>query len=336
MHSMNDFQKARADLMKRYGRVVLAGVFMLLLWGCAVHNNRPKALEACKIAVLLPGAAGDLSWNDTNLEGIAYCEKKFQIGIELMNNVKDSESEQVLVEYGEKGYDLVLASGEQFTDPVNTMAGQYPDTFFCIINGIRADYENVAAVRPREYEASYMAAVITGNIMETGTAGMIAGYPNEGMEHLLDVYEEKVREILRERGIEEAAFLRAYTNSWTDRSLGRKMAEQMIDSGAEILFVYSNEAGLGCIEAARDQGAKVIGFSSNPTREHPDTVVASIKFDFGKLYEWILSRYENGRLRGKRTEEVGLKEEIFVPVYSSHISQEIREKVEQEQRRDEK
>ncbi len=322
--------------MKRYGRVVLAGVFMLLLWGCAVHNNRPKALEACKIAVLLPGAAGDLSWNDTNLAGIAYCEKKFQIGIELMNNVKDSESEQLLVEYGEKGYDLVLASGEQFTDPVNTMAGQYPDTFFCIINGIRADYENVAAVRPREYEASYMAAVITGNIMETGTAGMIAGYPNEGMEHLLDVYEEKVREILRERGIEEAAFLRAYTNSWTDRSLGRKMAEQMIDSGAEILFVYSNEAGLGCIEAARDQGAKVIGFSSNPTREHPDTVVASIKFDFGKLYEWILSRYENGRLRGKRTEEVGLKEEIFVPVYSSQISQEIREKEEQEQRRDEK
>lgn len=318
--------------MKRYGRVLLAGVFMLLLWGCAVQNNRLKALEVCKIAVLLPGTAGDLSWNDTNLEGIAYCEEKFQIEIELMPNVKDMEAEQVLVEYGEKGYDLVLASGEQFTDPVNTMAGQYPDTFFCIVNGIRADHENVSAVRPREYEASYLAAVITGNIMETGTSGMIAGYPNDGMEHLLDVYEDKVREILRERGIEDAAFLRAYTNSWTDRSLGRKMAEQMIDSGAEVLFVYSNEAGLGCIEAARDLGAKVIGFSSNPTREHPDTVVASIKFDFGKLYEWILSRYESGRLRGKRTEEVGLKEEIFVPVYSFHISREIQEKVEQELR----
>lgn len=305
---------------------------MLLLWGCAVQNNRLKALEVCKIAVLLPGTAGDLSWNDTNLEGIAYCEEKFQIEIELMPNVKDMEAEQVLVEYGEKGYDLVLASGEQFTDPVNTMAGQYPDTFFCIVNGIRANHENVSAVRPREYEASYLAAVITGNIMETGTSGMIAGYPNDGMEHLLDVYEDTVREILRERGIEDAAFLRAYTNSWTDRSLGRKMAEQMIDSGAEVLFVYSNEAGLGCIEAARDLGAKVIGFSSNPTREHPDTVVASIKFDFGKLYEWILSRYESGRLRGKRTEEVGLKEEIFVPVYSFHISREIQEKVEQELR----
>ena len=125
-------------MMKRYGRGLLTGAFMLLLLGCAVSNDRPKALEACKIAVLLPGAAGDLSWNDTNMEGI-----------EQMNNVEETEFEQVLVECGEQGYDLVLASGEQFTDSVNTMAGRYPDTFFCIVNGIRADHENVAAVRPR-------------------------------------------------------------------------------------------------------------------------------------------------------------------------------------------
>lgn len=51
--------------------------------------------------------------------------------------------------------------------------------------------------------------------------------------------------------------------------------------------------------------------------------------DFGKLYEWILSRYENGKLRGKKLEEVGQEEGIFVPVYSSGISPEIREKVKQ-------
>ncbi len=316
--------------MKRYGRVLLAGIFMLLLWGCALQDHGPRRdLKNSRIVVLLPGEGGDLSWNDTNMEGISYCEEKLGITIECRKNVQETEFEQVLVECAEKDYDLVLASGEQFTDSVNTTAERYPDTFFCIINGIRADQENVASVRPREYEASEMAAVITGNIAETGTIGMIAGYPNEGMEHLLDVYEEKVREILEERGMEKTVFLRAYTNSWTDQGLARKMAEQMIGSGAEILFVYSNEAGLGCIEAARAQGAKVIGFSSNPTREHPDTVAASIKFDFGKLYEWILSRYENGKLHGKKLEEVGQEEGIFVPVYSSGISPEIREKVKQ-------
>lgn len=325
------FQEVVTGFMKRYGRVLLAGIFMLLLWGCAVqdHSSRKK-LEEYKIVVILPGEEGDLSWNDTNMEGISYCEEKFQINIECIRNVEEEEAEQVLMECAKNGYDLVLTAGEQFTDSVNTVARQYPDTFFCIVNGIRADYENVAAVKPREYEASNMAAVITGNITEAGIIGMIAGYPNEGMEHLLDVYEKKVRSILEERGIENVRFLRAYTNSWTDKSLGRKIAEQVIDSGAETLFVYSNEAGLGCIEVARDRGAKVIGFSSNPTQEHPDTVVASIKFDFGKLYEWILFRFENGKLRGKRLEEVGMEEDIFVPVYSSHISAEIKEKVEQE------
>lgn len=327
----HSIQKAVINFMKRYGRAFLAGVFMLLLWGCAALDRSPrKNIEEYKIIAILPGEAGDLSWNDTNMDGIFYCEERFGIDIECTTNVDEEEAEQILLECGEKGYDLVLAAGEQFTDSVNTMAQRYPDTFFCIINGSYADHENVSAVRLREYEASNMAAVITGNIVKTGIIGMIVGYPNEGMEHLLDVYEEKTRLILEERGIENVRFLRAYTNSWADKSLGRKIAEQLIDSGAEILFVYSNEAGLGCIEAARERQTKMIGFSSNPTQEHPDTVVASIKFDFGRLYEWILVRYENGKLRGKRLEEVGMEEDIFVPVYSSHISPEIREKVKQE------
>lgn len=326
----HSIQKAVINFMKRYGRAFLAGIFMLLLWGCAALDHSPqKKLEEYKIIAILPGEAGDLSWNDTNMDGLSYCEERFGIDIECITNV-DEEAEQILLECGEKGYDLVLAAGEQFTDSVNTMAQRYPDTFFCIINGSHAEHENVSAVRLREYEASNMAAVITGNIAKTGIIGMIVGYPNDGMEHLLDVYEEKTRLILEERGIENVRFLRAYTNSWTDKSLGRKIAEQLIESRAEILFVYSNEAGLGCIEAARESKTKMIGFSSNPTQEHPDTVVASIKFDFGKLYEWILIRYENGKLRGKRLEEVGMEEDIFVPVYSSHISPEIRKKVKQE------
>ena len=60
--------------IKRYGRVLLAGIFMLLLWGCALQNHSPRReLKNSRIVVLLPGEGGDLSWNDTNMEGISYC-----------------------------------------------------------------------------------------------------------------------------------------------------------------------------------------------------------------------------------------------------------------------
>lgn len=178
--------------MARYCKALFTVLLALLLWGGAAREySLHKELKMCRIAALLLGKPGDLSWNDTNMEGILSCH------------------------------------------------------LFCIVNGFGASVSNVAAVRPREYEASSMAAVLTANITKTGVIGMVAGFPNEGMEHLLDVFEQKAREILK--------------------------------------VVYSNEAGIGCIEAAAEKGVKVIGFSSNPTIQYPDTVAASVKFDFGKF-----------------------------------------------------
>jgi len=58
------------------------------------------------------------------------------------------------------------------------------------------------------------------------------------------------------------------------------MAETMIANGADTLFVYANQVGLGSIQAAKEKGVKFIGFSSNQNDIAPGTVVASIVFDF--------------------------------------------------------
>lgn len=104
----------------------------------------------------------------------------------------------------------------------------------------------------------------------------------------------------------------------------------MIDSGADTLFVYTNDAGLGCIEAAAEKGAKIIGFSSDATKAYPDTVIASIKFDFGKIYERIFTLYENGILTKNNSHQLGVSDDIFEPIYSKHISQDVRDAVTEE------
>ena len=37
----------------------------------------------------------------------------------------------------------------------------------------------------------------------------------------------------------------------------------MIGKGADVLFIYANKVGNGCIEAAKENGVKVIGFSES-------------------------------------------------------------------------
>ncbi|MFW5668704.1 MAG: BMP family protein [Acetivibrio ethanolgignens] len=322
----------RDGLQKNIGRHFVLSVFIVMLAGlylvgCRGNNkNTEKNLKDSKIVVLFPGETGDLSWNDMNYEGVQICRKKYGIDIKCEFNVQEAEFEMILKRYGDNGYDLILASGMQFSEAVNIVASKYPDTTFCIINGNKCEHSNIALINIKEYESSYLASIIAANIEENEKIGMIAGYPNSAMEKLLDVYEENMKELLQKRGIAFESSFRAYTNSWKDDNLGRKIANQMIDSGVDMLFVYTNEAGLGCIQAAAEKNAKIIGFCSNAAEKYPDTVIASVKFNSDKIYEYIFDMYVSDQLKGDNI-SIGIKEEIFEPVYSEQIPQEIRMKV---------
>ncbi|WP_367567443.1 BMP family protein [Lacrimispora sp.] len=286
-----------------------------------------KSAADYKIVLILPGPINDQSWNATNYAGLVACNENLGTKMEYVENVQASDYESTFREYAERGYDLVMAAGSQFDEAVAAVAPNYTDTTFCVVNGSKYDGDNVAPIFPKEYEASYIASIIAGNVTENGNFATIGGFPNEPMEHLMDVYEKNSVDIATSRGISGAKATRAYANSWNDVALGKQMAEQMIDNGADTLFVYANEVGLGSIEAAKAKGAKFIGFSSDQTTIDPDTVVASVNFDFTNFYTWALGLYMEGGLAGNRVHEAGISEDIFVPVYTDHISQEIRDAV---------
>lgn len=288
-----------------------------------------KAPGDYKIVLILPGPINDQSWNATNYAGLTACNETLGTKMEYVENVQASDFESTFREYAERGYDLILSAGSQFDEAVAAVAPNYPDTTFCVVNGTKADGANVAPIFPKEYEASYIASIIAGNVTANGNFATIGGFPNEPMEHLMDVYEKNSVAIAEGRGISGAKATRAYANSWDDVALGKQMAEQMIDNGADTLFVYANEVGLGCIEAAKAKGVKFIGFSSDQTTIDPNTVVASVTFDFKTFYIWAIGQYMNGELSGNMVHEAGIKEDIFVPVYTDNISQEVKAAVDQ-------
>ena len=286
-----------------------------------------KKASDYKIVLLLPGPINDQSWNATNYAGLLACNEQLGTNMEYVENVQSSDFESTFREYAERGYNLILSAGSQFDEAVATIAPNYPDTTFCVVNGSKADGENVAPIFPKEYEASYIASIIAGYVTENGNFATIGGFPNEPMEHLLDVYETNAATIAQGRGLTASKAVRAYANSWDDVALGKQMAEQMIDNGADTLFVYANEVGLGSIEAAKAKGVKFIGFSSDQTTSDPDTVVASVVFDFKIFYTWAVEQYMNDKLTGNTVHEAGIAEGIFVPVYSASITQEIKDAV---------
>ncbi|MCB0044052.1 MAG: BMP family protein [Caldilineaceae bacterium] len=287
-----------------------------------------KSAGDYKIVLLLPGPINDQSWNATNYAGLEKANATLGTEMEYIENVQSADFESTFRNYAERGYDLIMAAGTQFDEAANKVAKDYPDTKFTVVNGMMSDGANVAPIFPKEYEASYIAGMIAGEVSPNGQFATIGGFPNDAMEKLLDVYEATAVSIAKERDLADAQATRSYANSWDDIALGKQMAESMIDSGTDTLFVYANQVGLGAIQAAKEKDVKFVGFSGDQNSIAPGTVVASVVFDFETFYTWTIDKFLKGELAGNTVHQAGIAEGIFNPVYTDQITPEVQAKVE--------
>lgn len=303
--------------MKKFLTVLV----VLAVLVCAVAVQAKDAKDA-KIVLLLPGEINDQGWNASNYAGVVKCNEELGTNMEYIEAVQPADFESTFREYAERGYDIIMAAGSQFDEAAAAVAEQYPDTLFMLVNGNNHDGANLCPLFPKEYEASYLGAIIAGYITENGKFGLIGGDPNQAMQDLMAVYGKTAVAIAKERGIEDAEYNLQYSNSWSDITLGKQMAESMIDAGADVMFVYANELGLGVISGAQEKGVKVVGYSADQTVIDPATVVASIDFDYATMYVWAIDQWLNGELAGNQIIEVGVPEGIYFPVYTENTPEE--------------
>lgn len=317
--------------MKKILAILLAVAMLLCMAACGGEKapeagnqgeSGEKTAADVKIVLLLPGEINDQGWNASNYAGVVACNEQLGTSMEYVEAVQEADFESTFREYAERGYDIIMAAGSQFDEAASSVAENYPDTLFVVVNGSNTDGANLCPLFPKEYEASYLGALIAGHLTENGKFGMIGGDPNQAMKDLMAVYGKTAVAIAQERGFADASYNLAYANSWSDIALGKQMSENMIDEGADVMFVYANELGLGVINGAIDKGAKVVGYSSDQTTIDPATVVASIDFDYATMYVWAIEQYLAGELTGNQMVEVGVAEGIYFPVYTDNCPEE--------------
>lgn len=304
-------------------KVAVLGVLCMALLATLAMGVFAKDAADYKMVLILPGPINDQSWNAANYSGLLAVNNDIGAAMEYVESVQASDFEATFRNYGERGYDLVLAAGTQFDDAALRVAPNYPNTTFTVVNGAVAQSPNVAPVLPKEYEGSYLAGLIAGYTTETGTIGIAGGFPNKLMIRLLNTYEYAARV-----GAPQVEAIRSYANSWSDVALGKQMASAMIDQGADVLFYYANQVGLGAIQACKESGAKFIGFASDQNSVAPGTVVASVFMDFGIMYKWVVQEFLDDTLEPV-VNAVGIAEGLFHVSFSDAISPEVQAIVEE-------
>ena len=276
--------------------------------GTCVKYRRPAAVLltlalACgpvHAADIKPGVVYDLGgkFDKSFNEGVWNGARQFtaDTGIEFRDfEVQtDSQRVQALRTFARRGFDPVLAVGFQYASALETVAGEFPDTRFAIIDSV-VDLPNVQSIVFREHEGAFVVGVLAAMASRTGKVGFVGGMDVPLIRRFACGYVLGARHARPD--IEVFQNMTGTTGAaWNDPVKGAELARSQFDRGADVVFQAAGTTGLGVLQAAADAGRLGIGVDSNQNSLHPGSVLTSMLkrvdvaayevFDTARLGTW--------------------------------------------------
>src|SRR5437870_8558754 len=174
--------------MKFKGLIALSVLFLLIFSGLACHRVSYGADDKSKphIGIVFDiGGKDDRSFNAAAWAGVKCAETgmmpdgKTSCGKAALDIVlRDVEPgnptsiEPAMRAFAERGYDLIIGVGFSQTPIIETVAKDYPNISFVIVDGV-SQLPNVASLIFKEHEGAYLVGMIAAMTSKTGTLGFL-------------------------------------------------------------------------------------------------------------------------------------------------------------------
>lgn len=238
-----------------------------------------------RVAMLSDGGTfSDNSFNQTcreGLEELMYTDAP--IFVQFCETVSPLNFEHKLAALAERDYRLLIGIGYRMAPAIAAVAAEYPRTLFACVDG---DYavvpHNVWAltfqVDECAFPAGYLAAAwatlqdlkdpavaYVGGVDSDSVNQFIVGFRN-GVLHFNKIKDKHVR------------ILGGYVGAFDDFDGGKKLAEEYLDDGADVIFGVGSVSGNGAIAAAKEYGKWAIGVDTdqyNTLYDQQDIILTS-------------------------------------------------------------
>src|SRR5918995_652779 len=120
------------------------------------------------------GGKFDKSFNEAAYNGAERFKEEAGIEYLEFELTNESQRDQALRRMARRGANVVVAVGFSFATPLETIAKEYPDTKFTIIDAV-VEAPNVHSVVFKEHEGSFLVGMAAAMASETGKVGFVGG-----------------------------------------------------------------------------------------------------------------------------------------------------------------
>ncbi|NVB83093.1 MAG: BMP family ABC transporter substrate-binding protein [Kofleriaceae bacterium] len=225
------------------------------------------------------GGKNDKSFNEAAWRGLERARAELGVQVEYIEPTEGADRESAMRSLAARGVDLVIGVGFIFGPDLERLAVQFPNVKFAGIDyspspGV-GTLPNLAGLRFREHEGSFLVGAIAGLITRTKIVGFVGGMKIPLIRKFEAGYEAGVRYVCPTCRV-LGAYAGSEPKAFADPPLGQELAAAQYGQGADVIFHAAGKTGDGVFAAARQRKARAIGVDSDQFEAAPCCVVTSM------------------------------------------------------------
>lgn len=175
-----------------------------------------------------------------------------------------------------RGFTSVIAVGYQNVVSVLSLAEEFPQTHFTVIDGLVPPiYPNVQSIIFKDHEGAFLIGMIAAYSTKTNKIGFIGGMDIP----LIRNFESGFRQgasFVRPNLLVATDMVGTTSKAWSRPDIAYDLAAAQYHDGYDIIFAAAGGSGIGVLRAAKDKQKLAIGVDTNQNGTFPGYVLTSL------------------------------------------------------------
>jgi len=260
---------------------LVAALAVAAVGGRAGDRAHAAPAQTFKVGLVTDvGGLHDRGFNQLSYAGLKRAQAKLGVQGRVLLSKSNSDYIPNLSALAKQGYDLVIAVGFLMTDAVDTVAQQFPNTKFAIIDvdqrSMKHKPKNVEGLLFREQEGGYLIGYLAGLVTKhqggKQVVGVVGGIAIPPVQRFAGGFKGGAK--AADPGVK---VLVDYSQDFVVQAKCKELALNQIAAGAQVIFADAGACGLGVDDAAKEKGIWALGGDADQSYLGPQMLSSELK-----------------------------------------------------------
>jgi basic membrane protein A and related proteins len=244
-------------------------------------------------AIVTPEKGSDYGWNQQSIEAARKIAKERGIEVEVADNAGYEDVTPILREVATGGANFIIAqaSGYNTTAPDVSVQTDVPSLIWD--NPDAAQPGLVANAEAQGQGGGYLAGVLAAETSKSGTLGIVISADDTNWNRMAGGFVQGARSVKPDVEIRLAQIGQA---GYADTAGGKRVTEQVIADGADVIFGMGDGSSFGMIQAVEAaDDVKFIDVIGDKTKVDKEGILlSSVLWNFDVLFNQAIDDVDAG------------------------------------------